>query len=59
MDWRKSSYSAENGNCIEAASDGSVLIRDTRDCVDVTLTVPAGAWRNFIAQLKATSPNGA
>lgn len=55
MDWRKSSYSAENGNCAEAATAaGGVLVRDTTDRGGVTLTVPARAWRSFTARIKAS-----
>jgi len=54
MDWRKSSYSAENGNCAEtAATAGQVLVRDTNDRHGVTLAIPARAWRAFTAQLQA------
>jgi hypothetical protein len=53
MEWRKSSYSADNGNCAEAASvAGSVLIRDTNDRDGVTLSVTAGAWRAFVLTMK-------
>jgi hypothetical protein len=56
MDWRKSSYSADDGNCAEAASAaGSVLVRDTRNRAGVTLSIPAGAWRAFAAQLRGSS----
>lgn len=53
MDWRTASYSVENGNCVEVASAGSILIRDTQVRDGVTLTVPTAAWRAFAAQLKA------
>jgi hypothetical protein len=54
MDWRKSSYSAENGNCAEAAAAaGSVLVRDTQDRDGVTLAIPAPAWRTFTVRLRA------
>jgi hypothetical protein len=53
MEWRKSSYSAENGNCAETASAaGSVLVRDTNDRDGVTLSIPAGAWRAFVVTMK-------
>ena len=55
MEWRKSTYSVENGNCVEVASAGAVMIRDTQDSDGVTLTLPARAWRAFTAQLRAGS----
>jgi hypothetical protein len=54
MDWRKASYSAEGGNCVEVASDGSILVRDTQDRGGVTLSIPTVAWLTFAAQLKGT-----
>ena len=43
MDWRKSSYSAENGNCAEAAATAEqVLVRDTNDRHGVTLATAEG-----------------
>ena len=58
MDWRKSSYSAENGNCAEAAAaGGTVLVRDTHDRDGVTLAIPGRAWRVLVAQLRAETAN--
>ena len=54
MEWRKATYSVENGNCVEVAA-GWPLIRDTQDRDGVTLTVPASAWRAFTARLRAGS----
>jgi hypothetical protein len=32
LNWRKASYSASNGGCVEVAGhDGMVLVRDTKD----------------------------
>jgi hypothetical protein len=56
MDWRKASYSAENGNCVEVAYNGAILVRDTQDRDGVTLSLPAAAWRAFAAQLRAAVP---
>jgi hypothetical protein len=49
MEFRKSSYSTAQGNCVEVASlpDGSRLVRDTKDRDGGTLRFPAEAWRSF------------
>jgi hypothetical protein len=52
MDWRKSSYSGANGGqCVEVASNGPVLVRDTTDRNGTTLTFTAAAWQQFITSL--------
>jgi hypothetical protein len=54
MDWRKSSHSADQGNCAEAATAArGVLVRDTQDRSGVMLAVPAQAWRAFTTRIKA------
>lgn len=51
--WRKSTYSGGNGGeCVEVASAGTVMIRDTQDRDGVTLTVPAPTWRAFMAEVQ-------
>jgi hypothetical protein len=53
MDWRKSSFSGENGSCIETAGDtGVILVRDTTNRQGFTLSVPAKAWQTFTRGLK-------
>lgn len=52
--WRKSTYSGQNGDCIEVAGGpGMVRVRDTKRREGAVLEVPAGAWREFAAALKA------
>lgn len=51
--WRKSSYS--NGGesaCVEVASAGGVLVRDTTDRDGETLAFSAAAWKRFTASLR-------
>ena len=51
--WRKSSYSGSNGGeCVEVASTGSVLVRDTADRSGPVLTFTADAWRAFTTTIR-------
>jgi hypothetical protein len=51
--WRKSTYSGGNGgDCVEVASDGGVMVRDTADRDGMELSIPAGAWETFLATLR-------
>jgi hypothetical protein len=52
--WRKSSYSNNGGNCVEAgvAEADRVAVRDTTNREGVVLAFPAAAWRTFAAGLK-------
>jgi hypothetical protein len=52
MEWRKATYSAENGNCVEVALASAVMVRDTQDRDGVTLSIPAGAWRAFTTTIR-------
>jgi len=53
MDWRKSSYSQNGGNCVETASGaGNVLVRDTTNRDGGTLVVSAAAWQAFTAGIR-------
>jgi hypothetical protein len=51
MNWRKATYSGDNGGaCIEVAStSGRVMVRDTADRDGVTLAVTPAAWRRLLA----------
>ena len=56
MEWRKATYSVENGNCVELAAAGTVMIRDTQDRDGVTLTISVEAWRTFAARVRGSKP---
>lgn len=54
MNWRKSSYSADNsGNCVEISDhDSRVLVRDTKDRQGPLLRFSPTAWRRFADHVK-------
>lgn len=54
-DWHKSSYSSQNGNCVEVATNlpDVVAVRDSKDPEGSVLVVTADAWRAFIVQVQA------
>ncbi|MGH3192714.1 MAG: DUF397 domain-containing protein [Streptosporangiaceae bacterium] len=46
--WRKSSYSGDQGNCVEVAgNNGRVLVRDTQDRTGLVLRFTPEGWRMF------------
>jgi hypothetical protein len=53
-DWRKSSYSGGQGNCVEVAPlrDG-VAVRDSKNPSGPVLRFGADAWQVFVASVKA------
>lgn len=53
MNWRKSSYSANGGECVETASDArNVLVRDTTNRDGGTLAFSAAAWSKFLGSAR-------
>jgi hypothetical protein len=54
MNWKKSSYSTAQGNCIEVASvrQGSA-VRDSKDPDGPVLRFSANAWHAFVAAVKS------
>lgn len=53
MDWRKSTYSTgDGGQCVEVASDGMVMVRDTTDREGGTLAFSPAAWEQFLGTIR-------
>ncbi|MEV4144510.1 DUF397 domain-containing protein [Amycolatopsis sp. NPDC049691] len=52
LTWRKSSYSANGGNCVEVALARTVLVRDTKDREGGTLAASARTWRELLSRLR-------
>jgi hypothetical protein len=48
--WRKSSYSGQDGNCVEVARNlpGLVAVRDSKEPDGAKLVISREAWRVFI-----------
>lgn len=55
LTWVKSSYSGNNGNCVEAAvlPDGARATRDSKDPHGPALVFPAAEWTAFLAAVIA------
>jgi hypothetical protein len=53
-EWRKSSYSSQDGNCVEVAANlsANVAARDSKDPAGPALLIPRDAWRRFIQSLR-------
>ena len=52
--WRKSSRSSSNGDCVEARKcDDRVELRDSKDRSGPVLSFPASVWQAFINDAKA------
>lgn len=48
--WHKSSFSSQDGNCVEVARNvpGLVAVRDSKDPGGTTLIFPSAAWQTFL-----------
>jgi len=51
--WRKSSYSSNNGSCVEVRRlpAAAVEVRDTKDRGGPSLTFSAESWQAFVASV--------
>jgi len=53
MNWRKSTYSLSNGNCVEIGTGRAlVAIRDSKDPDGPVIDVSPQAWIDFTDHLK-------
>ncbi|TDB71847.1 DUF397 domain-containing protein [Micromonospora sp. KC721] len=56
-DWRTSTRSIGNGNCVEVAAVGAgVAVRDSKNRPGPVLVFPASAWTAFVAGVEAVRP---
>ena len=54
-EWRKSSYSSQDGNCVEVARNlpGLVAVRDSKEPDGARLVVSQETWPVFIRSVRA------
>ncbi|MFC4589309.1 DUF397 domain-containing protein [Sphaerisporangium corydalis] len=52
--WYKSSFSADQGECVEVASNlrGVLAVRDSKNLAGPVLVVTPGEWSAFLAGVK-------
>jgi hypothetical protein len=54
-EWQKSSYSSQDGNCVEVTRSlpGLVAVRDSKEPDGARLVVSMEAWQVFIGKARA------
>jgi Domain of unknown function (DUF397) len=53
MEWYKSSYSSDVGNCVEIAQlPGGPVVRDSKNPDDAMLTFSHAEWAAFVAGIR-------
>lgn len=51
--WRKATYSGSNGGgCVEVATSGAVLVRDTTNRAAGHIDITPEAWKAFLNTLR-------
>jgi hypothetical protein len=57
--WRKSSYSAAAGDCVEVGHviNGRIGVRDSKSVSQPALGFTTAQWRAFIGEVKLTDRN--
>lgn len=56
LTWRKPSYSGNNGGqCVEVATPGRVLVRDSKNPHGAVLEFTPETWRKFTDQTKGNA----
>lgn len=52
-EWFKSSYSGQNGECVEICRDATAIgVRDSKDPGGGVLAVSDAAWADFVAAVR-------
>jgi hypothetical protein len=56
-EWFKSSYTTENGLCLEARRTPSGIdLRDSKNPTGPRLRLPAASWATFLSEIRSPQP---